>query len=110
MLDKVQVSNGHYQHLATLALESASERKETGGYLSGVSEGNTILIRDIVDAGPNAERGSAHFEPDYVHAARKLKRLKDEKGQRLIGGWHTHNGFGSQLSHADVKTLKEVAS
>lgn len=108
MMDKVKVSKGSYKQLVSLALESSKEGKETGGYLSGFSKGNTIVIKDIVGAGPNAKRGPAIFEPDYVHGARELKRLKDEKGQHLVGGWHTHNGFGGELSPGDVVTLKGV--
>ena len=68
MPGKVKISQRNYDCLATLAIESFREGKETGGYLSGVRKNDTIIVGDIVRAGPNARRGPAVFEPDYAYA------------------------------------------
>ena len=103
---KVKICKKVFNQILAESQDSLKKGIETGGYLAGIKNENSIVIEAFTGPGPNAERTSCYYKPDYVYAARVLKELKEKKGYLLIGDSHIHLSKDMGLSEGDMKTIE----
>src|SRR5215210_4713416 len=95
-----------HQQLEQEARQSRTEGRERCGFLLGTKHKERIEAFAISAPGPQATLQVAHCEPDYKHAAKVLAGLQETHHDiSIIGGWHTHLGYGDHLSRGDIATL-----
>lgn len=85
---------------------------ETGGMLLGYKDiNNSIVITNLVDAGPKAIHKNSSFIPDGAYQQSELSRIymKSERITTYLGDWHSHPYGYSYMSCTDRKTIKNIA-
>jgi molybdopterin/thiamine biosynthesis adenylyltransferase len=99
-----------HKQLVEEARQSLAQRRERCGFLLGGKRGEKVYVFAITTPGPQATLTGGHCEPDYAHAAQTLAQLEDQyQDVTIVGGWHTHLGYGDQLSGGDRATLKQTS-
>lgn len=94
------------EQLEQEAKRSRKEGQERCGFLLGTKHKGRIEVFAITAPGPQATLQAAHCEPDYKHAAQVLAGLQEMyQHLSIVGGWHTHLGYGDHLSSGDKETL-----
>jgi len=96
--------------LRAIAAEATAWSIETGGDLFGRwNETPTILL--ATNAGPNAERNTAHFRLDVDYLRQLSGILAEDWALRYFGDWHSHHRLGlSSPSGGDQKRIRGLAA
>ena len=85
---------------------------ETGGLLLGVRDGaaETLVITELVSAGPGAQRERYRFVPDGAWQRRQIAERYEASGRTLeyLGDWHSHP-HGNGPSRLDRNTARSIA-
>ena len=95
-------------------IDEASDYRpsETGGILLGYEADSTdLVICDLVDAGPDAERSRSRFTPDGEWQEREVAKLYAESGRlhTYLGDWHSHPAGMARPSRRDKETARRIA-
>lgn len=106
----IKIRRSVYEQILAEARDSFNKGVETGGFLAGKKEEDAIIIEAFTGPGPKAERTACLYKPDYVHAARVLKEIKDKNGYILIGDSHIHLCKDMGLSSGDIRMIGELKS
>lgn len=85
---------------------------ETGGVLLGWRNGDAVVVDQVVDAGPRAERWRTGMRPDAEHQAAQIAvAFEDTAGAvTYLGDWHSHPRSTPTPSRRDRKTLRNIAA
>lgn len=85
---------------------------ETGGILLGWRNGGDVVVRDVVDAGPRAERWATGMRPDAAYQAAEVTTAFEASDGAItyLGDWHSHPRTAASVSGRDRKTLRNIAS
>lgn len=85
---------------------------ETGGTFMGWwMDARTAVITAEIGAGPNANYGRYHFQPDQDWQLDQIARYYEASGRRetYLGDWHSHPGAsGGALSWTDRRVLHRI--
>jgi integrative and conjugative element protein (TIGR02256 family) len=85
---------------------------ETGGTFMGWwTDPATAVITALVDAGPEAQHGAAHFQPDQEWQLQEIARRYESSGRRVtyLGDWHSHPSARSDgTSFTDRRVLRRI--
>jgi integrative and conjugative element protein (TIGR02256 family) len=86
--------------------------KETGGVLMGYRTRGSVVITDVVGAGPNATHAQTFYRSDLAHERREIARIYEQSNRMhsYLGDWHTHPAGLLKLSRKDKVALKSVAT
>ena len=87
------------------SLQAYQNELETCGFLLGKVTNEETYIEDATGPGAEPSQTGARCEPDYSVLAQHLA-----KGQRVVGEWHLHLGYGSALSPGDRDTLVNAST
>ena len=85
---------------------------ETGGVLLGTSSvGRRLVVTELVQAGPCAERGRYRFVPDGPWQRQRIAERYQAAGRTLeyLGDWHSHP-HGNGPSSLDRSTAHTIAA
>lgn len=90
----------------------AKQKVETGGVLIGSEENGVVIVREVTDAGPNAEEKATHFRYDADYVNGKLRDAADRLGEKgvYVGEWHTHLEAKPRPSIRDIESLTDIAT
>ncbi len=102
----VNIANSTLVKMRDLAEKYKST--ETGGILVGYNMGSDIQVIDASDAGPRADRSSAHFLRDTQYCREFLSKCFEENCADYVGEWHTHVNGPRDLSTGDISTLAGI--
>lgn len=87
---------------------------ETGGILAGYwAESGEAVVQCVSGPGPNADKKTDHFSPDYDYQERWIAELYALSGgdYTYLGDWHSHPGDrAGSLSRLDVSVAQKIAS
>jgi integrative and conjugative element protein (TIGR02256 family) len=85
---------------------------ETGGTFMGWwADSATAVINGLIGAGPAAEHGATHFQPDQDWQLQEIARHYEASGRRetYLGDWHSHPGATSgRISFTDRCVLRRI--
>ncbi len=76
--------------------------KEIYGFLIGKLEGDDVIVEDAV---PMAHGSSVEveFDDDHYIKSAQIDSMAAERGQFMVGWYHSHPGLGLFLSNTDIK-------
>jgi integrative and conjugative element protein (TIGR02256 family) len=108
-LTEVWLSNKEITRMIAEANQFAP--KETGGVFMGYRTKDSVVITDMIGAGPEATHELTLYRPDRKYEHAEIARVY-ERSNRIysyLGDWHTHPAGLLRLSHKDKIALKAVA-
>jgi hypothetical protein len=96
--------------LRAIAAETSAWSIETGGDLFGRwEETPTVLL--ATNAGPKAQRDTAHFRLDVEYLRQLSETLASKWSLRYFGDWHSHHRLGlSAPSGGDQKRIRGLGN
>lgn len=102
---KVLLSSHIVDKIKSESLLTYQNGRETCGFLLGIAKRGSIWVTEVTGPGKNPCQTAARCEPDYSVLAPYLA-----KGQKVVGEWHLHLGYGAGLSSGDQQTLLNASS
>lgn len=102
---KVLLSSHIVDKIKSESLLTYQNGRETCGFLLGIVKRGSIWVTEVTGPGKNPCQTAARCEPDYSVLAPYLA-----KGQKVVGEWHLHLGYGAGLSSGDQQTLLNASS
>ncbi len=102
---KVLLNSDARAKIKSESLQAYQNHMETCGFLLGKRKGGIIWVTDTTGPGKNPRLTVAMCEPDYSVLAPYLAR-----GQKVVGAWHLHLGYGAALSSGDQNTLVDASA
>lgn len=106
----IWISRNFLDHIALEA--DAAFPMETGGTFMGWwADPATAVVSALVDAGPGAQHGATHFQPDQEWQLQEIARRYEASGRRetYLGDWHSHpRARSGTLSFIDRGVLRRI--